>query len=208
MVTLTLICFCYITGMSFRYVPPFPLLSKTNQPTNFQQLPDIGGGSVSNKTRNSLARITLRWMVRECFKAATGIMFNSSALQEDLGMDPSSLYPYVTPRPPLLLLSPGIDRIRNPPAKEIPIRAHNYFWKKAPSANHDAEPEPDMHTLIEGAVPFYCSFQRPIIILGITTLFIYLSIPFIIIKYLRVEFYSYYIFARRICLRMWSNAFI
>ena len=90
-------------------------------------------------------------MVRECFKTNTGIMFNSAALQE-LGMDPSSLYPYVTPRPPPLPLSPGTDRIRNPPAKEIPIRAHNHLRKKkAPPADHDAEPEPDMHTLIEEA---------------------------------------------------------
>ena len=89
-------------------------------------------------------------MVRECFKTGTGIMFDSSALQE-LGMDPSSLYPYVTPRPPPLPLSPGTDRIRNPPAKDIPIRARNPFWKKkAPLTDHDAEP--DVHTLIEGAI--------------------------------------------------------
>ena len=131
---------------------PFFLLSKTNQPINLQTLPDIGGGSVSNKTRHSLARIPLRWMVRECFKADTGIMFNSSALQEELGMDPSSLYPYVTPRPPPLPLSPGINRIRSPPAKEIPIRARNYLKKKTPLVNDDAEPEPDMHTLIEKAM--------------------------------------------------------
>jgi len=91
-------------------------------------------------------------MVRGCFKADTGIMFDSTALQEELGMDPSSLYPYVTPRPPPLPLSPGTDRIRNPPAKEIPIRARNYLRKKAPLSNHDAEPEPDMHTLVEKAM--------------------------------------------------------
>jgi hypothetical protein len=88
-------------------------------------------------------------MVRECFKANTGIMFNSSALQE-LGLDPSTLYPYVTPRPLPLPLSPGTDRIRNPPAKEIPIRAYNHLKKKKTlPAYRDAEPEPDMHTLIE-----------------------------------------------------------
>ena len=72
-----------------------------------------------NKTPHSLARIALRWMVRECFKANTGMMFKSSALKE-IGMDPSTLYPLVKPRPPLPSLSPT-DRIRT---KEIPIRAH------------------------------------------------------------------------------------
>ena len=87
-------------------------------------------------------------MVRECFKTDTGIMFNTSALQE-LGMDPSSLYPYVTPRPPPLPLTPSEDRIRNPPAKEIPIRGHNYLKKKKKQTPHEDEEEPDVHTLIK-----------------------------------------------------------
>jgi hypothetical protein len=37
---------------------------------------DVGGGSVVNGTRNSLARIPLRWMVQQCFIANTGIMFH------------------------------------------------------------------------------------------------------------------------------------
>lgn len=32
---------------------------------------DVGGGSVPNDTPHSLARIPLRWMVRECFLAKT-----------------------------------------------------------------------------------------------------------------------------------------
>jgi len=64
---------------------------------------DVGGGSVKNKTPNSLARIPLRWMVRECFKARTGIMFRSQGLR-DIGLDPSMLYPEVKPRPPPLLV--------------------------------------------------------------------------------------------------------
>ncbi|KAJ4479368.1 hypothetical protein J3R30DRAFT_3883877, partial [Lentinula aciculospora] len=58
---------------------------------------DVGGGSVKNSTRHSLARISLRWMIRECFKANTGIMFNSQRLKS-VGLDPSTLYPFVTPR--------------------------------------------------------------------------------------------------------------
>ncbi|TEB23018.1 hypothetical protein FA13DRAFT_1766317 [Coprinellus micaceus] len=59
---------------------------------------DVGGGSVSNKTRHSLARISLRWMVREIFKAKTGILFLSDRLFE-IGMDP---------REPSLLLAPSV----------------------------------------------------------------------------------------------------
>lgn len=62
---------------------------------------DVGGGSVVNGTPHTLARIPLRWMIRECFKADTGIMFISESL-ESLGLDPASLYPYVQKRPPPL----------------------------------------------------------------------------------------------------------
>jgi len=76
-------------------------------------------------------------------------MFNTSALQE-LGMDPSSLYPYVTPRPPPLPLTPSKDRIRNPPEKEIPIRGHNYLKKKKKQTqDEDEDEEADIHTLIK-----------------------------------------------------------
>ncbi|KAK0221349.1 hypothetical protein IW262DRAFT_1272039 [Armillaria fumosa] len=62
---------------------------------------DIGGGSVKDSTRYSLSRIPLRWMIRECFKAETGIIFDSERLRE-LGLDPATLYPCVMPRPPAL----------------------------------------------------------------------------------------------------------
>ncbi|KAF8074124.1 hypothetical protein FPV67DRAFT_1480849 [Lyophyllum atratum] len=81
--------------------------SKEEHTTNIEEVwflgchCDVGGGSVSNKTRNSLARIPLRWMVRECFKANTGMMFDAQALR-GIGLDPMSLFPYVTPRPPPL----------------------------------------------------------------------------------------------------------
>lgn len=44
--------------------------------------PDVGGGSVANGTRYSLARIPLRWMIRECFKCDTGIIFDAAQLQQ------------------------------------------------------------------------------------------------------------------------------
>ena len=48
---------------------------------------DVGGGSVPNGERFALARIPLRWMIRECFKANTGIIFDSHMLKYELGMD-------------------------------------------------------------------------------------------------------------------------
>uniref|UniRef100_A0A8H7XSL4 T6SS Phospholipase effector Tle1-like catalytic domain-containing protein n=1 Tax=Psilocybe cubensis TaxID=181762 RepID=A0A8H7XSL4_PSICU len=81
---------------------------------------DVGGGSVSNRTRHSLARIPLRWMVRECFKANTGIMFNSAALY-DIGLDPSTLYPYIVPRPPPLPIGQQ-HTIKSRPKSDLPIR--------------------------------------------------------------------------------------
>ena len=93
---------------------------------------DVGGGSVSNKTRRSLARIPLRWMIRECFKTNTGIIFNSHSLTK-IGLDPSTLHPVVAPRPSALTVSSS-DRIRNPPATPIPIniRALSIIKEKHP----------------------------------------------------------------------------
>ncbi|KAF8581738.1 hypothetical protein K439DRAFT_200070 [Ramaria rubella] len=72
---------------------------------------DIGGGSVPNGTQHSLARIPLRWMIRECFKTATGIMFDSEQMRA-IGLDPATIYPIVLPRPPPLpVLNAKIQRM-------------------------------------------------------------------------------------------------
>ncbi|KAF6748476.1 hypothetical protein DFP72DRAFT_916052 [Ephemerocybe angulata] len=41
---------------------------------------DVGGGSVSNATQNSLSYISLRWMVRQAASAGCGIKFDPEAL--------------------------------------------------------------------------------------------------------------------------------
>ena len=74
---------------------------------------DVGGGSVVNRTRNSLARIPLRWMVRQCFVAGTGIMFHKDTFFK-IGLDPNSLYPDILPRPPMILQNPSIHTIPVP----------------------------------------------------------------------------------------------
>lgn len=68
---------------------------------------DVGGGSVTNDTRNSLARISLRWMIRECFKTKTGILFRKDSFK-NVGMDHNSLWPNVEKRPePVMSFSRG-----------------------------------------------------------------------------------------------------
>jgi hypothetical protein len=64
---------------------------------------DIGGGSVPNGTRNSLARIPFRWMIRECFRANTGIQFYRESFKE-VGLDPDT---FLDPRPPTLAPTPA-----------------------------------------------------------------------------------------------------
>jgi hypothetical protein len=41
---------------------------------------------VRNRTRHALARIPLRWMIRECFEAKTGLIFDMQQLHEKLGL--------------------------------------------------------------------------------------------------------------------------
>jgi hypothetical protein len=67
-------------------------------------------------------------MIRECFKTNSGIMFNSHALA-NIGLDPSTLYPDVTPRPNALPVGPS-NCIRDPPATTIPINIRALSKKK------------------------------------------------------------------------------
>ena len=53
---------------------------------------------MKNDVRHSLARISLRWMIRQCFLTKTGILFHRDAFQR-IGMDPQSLHPLVIGRP-------------------------------------------------------------------------------------------------------------
>ncbi|KAF8597109.1 hypothetical protein BDV93DRAFT_453718 [Ceratobasidium sp. AG-I] len=74
---------------------------------------DVGGGSVKNGERYSLARISMRWMVRQCFKCNTGIMFHTNLL-EDIGLSPETLWPKVLPRPPPIMSLDDIPAAMEP----------------------------------------------------------------------------------------------
>ncbi|CAA7270707.1 unnamed protein product [Cyclocybe aegerita] len=78
---------------------------------------DIGGGSVENGVPFCLARIPLRWMIRECFKTNSGIAFHTEGLR-DIGFDPSTLYPVVLSRPPPLDLD--TSRVETSMIQSIP----------------------------------------------------------------------------------------
>ncbi|KAF7791081.1 hypothetical protein EIP86_002042 [Pleurotus ostreatoroseus] len=68
---------------------------------------DVGGGSVPSDTPHSLARIPLRWMIRQCFLADTGIRFHAELLR-GVGLDPCRFYPSVLERPPPISSSPNV----------------------------------------------------------------------------------------------------
>ncbi|GJJ14164.1 hypothetical protein Clacol_008424 [Clathrus columnatus] len=60
---------------------------------------DVGGGNTPTDVRHALSKISLRWMVRQCFLIRTGILFKEDSLRK-IGLDPVTLYPVVLPRPP------------------------------------------------------------------------------------------------------------
>ena len=74
---------------------------------------------------HSLSRIPLRWMVRECFIANTGIMFLSQSLS-GIGLNPETLYPYVLPRPPPSTIhqESTVDTMAGPSRIEEPAVEH------------------------------------------------------------------------------------
>ncbi|KAF8630027.1 hypothetical protein AX15_003142 [Amanita polypyramis BW_CC] len=48
---------------------------------------DVGGGSHSTRRNQSLSYIPLRWMIKECILAGTGILFDMEYLKESLDFD-------------------------------------------------------------------------------------------------------------------------
>ncbi|KAF7375712.1 hypothetical protein MSAN_00460700 [Mycena sanguinolenta] len=105
---------------------------------------DVGGGSVLNGTRPNLAHISLRWMIRECFKADTGIVFSSIEL-EKLGIQPSHLYPHVRARPKVSAVTPGSLTIQA-------IEAPGWWPKWSKSSTSETPKELDSPNMSEEAL--------------------------------------------------------
>ena len=72
---------------------------------------------MKDDTPHSLARIPLRWMIRECFKNNTGIRFHAELLKR-IGLNPVSLHPTVQNRPPALKADPTHATSVAPPVSQ------------------------------------------------------------------------------------------
>ncbi|EDR01075.1 uncharacterized protein LACBIDRAFT_312561 [Laccaria bicolor S238N-H82] len=106
---------------------------------------DVGGGSVANGAKPVLARIPLRWMIRETFKRETGIMFHADGLKL-IGLSPSSLYPLVLPRPLALPVPATLSLLPIPKTPEEPI------YDAAEAFPTESEEELDLH---DALAPIY-----------------------------------------------------
>ena len=88
----------------------FPALQRTTDTLLTDVLSDVGGGSVPNGERHSLARIPLRWMIKECFRVETGIIFDAHMLKHQVGLDIDSYTAFETPQ----LLPSATDYLARP----------------------------------------------------------------------------------------------
>ncbi|KAF8877173.1 hypothetical protein BD779DRAFT_1448707, partial [Infundibulicybe gibba] len=102
---------------------------------------DIGGGSVPNSTTTNLARIPLRWMIRECFKTHSDILFNTEGLR-DVGLNPGDLFPKIRPRLPALPV--GSSCIAGPPL----VTKENGKKETVPPSYADGD-GPSAHPIVE-----------------------------------------------------------
>lgn len=98
---------------------------------------DVGGGAVRNETRHVLARIPLRWMIRETFKCNAGILYKRDALAET-GLDVPSLWPIVQHRQrPQVGPSPAVLELSK--HKELPALARRPHALKHFTAHGDLD---------------------------------------------------------------------
>lgn len=110
---------------------------------------------VASGIKPCLARIPLRWMIRECFKTNSGIMFNTEGMKE-IGLDPASLYPVVLPRPPALTIEPSLNPklfiSKIPKKRGLPIYMNHTSEAKAEEETVKTEEEAE---LLDSLAPVY-----------------------------------------------------
>ncbi|KIJ36474.1 hypothetical protein M422DRAFT_782226 [Sphaerobolus stellatus SS14] len=106
---------------------------------------DVGGGSVENHVRPNLSHIPLRWMIRECFKKNTGIMFNMESLRI-IGLDPSALYPTVLPRSLSSFTPTKEAKVQTVVSPGVFPRFGSWCYSWIPCTGSGAKPEP--HDLV------------------------------------------------------------
>ncbi|KAF5348457.1 hypothetical protein D9756_009559 [Leucocoprinus leucothites] len=86
---------------------------------------DVGGGSVTNGIRPNLARIPLRWMIRQTFLTETGIMFSAQGLRKlGFDLDPTTYHP-ILKRPPALQLPSNTYLQPIPPAEKLSLEEYD-----------------------------------------------------------------------------------
>ena len=115
---------------------------------------DVGGGSVVNGTRNSLARIPLRWMIRQCFLANTGIMFHKDTFYK-IGMDPSTIFPTILPRPPMIMQDPKVHPVPVPKPEVVRNDRKAVVYTDGGSFVNEAEED-----LADALSPMYDELMR------------------------------------------------
>ena len=102
---------------------------------------------MENDTRHSLARITLRWMVRECFKTNTGIIFDRHMLKHEIGLDIDSVWkapgplssPLPSPHPSSILAS---EKARSESPTSLTPWYRPLSWIKGKPSRDNAKKEP------------------------------------------------------------------
>ena len=114
---------------------------------------DIGGGSVKNGTRHSLARIPLRWMIRECFKVDSGIIFDMEMVKHEVGLDIDSISKAPSrhpPRTPPLHDHGRSNEVATFTLRRVPIAIFSglslpfrWLWGKAKNLFLQSPPQPN-----------------------------------------------------------------
>ena len=84
-------------------------------------------------------------MIRECFKRETGIIFHADGLKL-IGLNPASLYPIVTPRPPALPVPPTLS------CQPIPKTPQEPIYDATEAFPTESEEELDLH---DALAPIY-----------------------------------------------------